>query len=285
LTATTVDAQLSRLPAPRDLTATPVSVSQINLAWSEISTDEAGFRVERAAGSSGPWSQLARLGANVTNFSHTGLAAGTTVFYRVRAFRGRSVSAPSNVASATTQSGGGGIAGPVGYIGASVTVYAIDGHRQVGGTSLWPSVGPDYGGGSISRWATDGNQYWNTFDELRAQFPQTKTIWWELVTQNQNSADNFDNALRVLALLRQRMPDAVIYVSAQEDYTDGHVCPNSGADGPARMQAVADQLVAGGHALPGPIMGPLRPDEMETDCHPNTAGQAVLGNQLRDFFD
>lgn len=279
-------ASAQRILPPRNLTATGVSTSQINLAWVDASNNETGFRLERAAAAPGPWSLLATTAPNAISFADTGLPAAATRYYRVRAFNAAATSRFSNTASATTQSAGGtGSTNIVGYIGASVTVYAVDGYHQIGGDNLWPSVGPAYGGGSIAKWSMNGGQYWQTFDQMRARFPGTNIIWWELVTSQENPADNFDNAVKVVALLRQRMPDALLYVSAQEDYTLGHVCPNSGANGPARMQAVADQLVAGGYALPGPVMGPLSPSQMETDCHPNTDGQQLLGNQLRDFFD
>ncbi len=279
-------AQQSRITPPRNLTATGVSTSEIDLAWTDASNNETGFRVESATSSRGPWSLLVNTAPNAVSFADTGLVSATARFYRVRAFNATASSRFSNIASASTQSGGGtGNTNTVGYIGASVTADAIEGYFSVGGDNFWPSAGPAIGGGSISKWAANNGLYWQTFDQMRAQHPGTKIIWWELVTSQQNAADNFDNAVKVVTLLRQRIPDAVLYVSAQEDYSGGSVCDNSGADGPVRMQTVVDQLVAGGYALPGPVMGPLGPSQLRDECHADTAGKQLLGNQLRAFFD
>ncbi len=88
--------------APSSLTATAASSSQINLSWTDNSTNETGFKIERKTGSGGTWSQIATVGAGVTSYSNTGLSAFTTYYYRVRATNSAGDSAYSNEASATT---------------------------------------------------------------------------------------------------------------------------------------------------------------------------------------
>ncbi|MDZ7367935.1 MAG: fibronectin type III domain-containing protein [candidate division KSB1 bacterium] len=88
--------------APFSLAATAVSKSQINLAWADTASNEDGFKIERKIGATGTYNQIATVGANVTSFSHTGLSANTTYFYRVRAHNAGGNSAYSNEASATT---------------------------------------------------------------------------------------------------------------------------------------------------------------------------------------
>lgn len=89
--------------APTNLTATAVSSSQINLTWQDNSTNETGFRIERASSSAGPFTQIATVGAETTTYSNTGLSASTTYYYRVCAYNSDGNSPYSNVASATTQ--------------------------------------------------------------------------------------------------------------------------------------------------------------------------------------
>ena len=88
--------------APSNLTATAATTSQINLAWTDNSSDETGFLVERSLASGGPFTQITATAANATSFSNGGLAASTQYFYRVRATNAGNNSAYSSEANATT---------------------------------------------------------------------------------------------------------------------------------------------------------------------------------------
>ena len=89
--------------APSKLTATAVSRSQINLAWADNAGNETGFIIERAKGSTGTdFTRIATVGANVTRYSNTGLAANTAYRYRVSAYNASGTSGYSNIASAKT---------------------------------------------------------------------------------------------------------------------------------------------------------------------------------------
>ena len=91
--------------APTNLTATVASNTQINLSWT-ASTDNVGvtgYRVEQCQGSG--CSTFAQVGTTTgaTTYSATGLTAGTSYSYRVRATDAAgNLSAYSNTASATT---------------------------------------------------------------------------------------------------------------------------------------------------------------------------------------
>ena len=89
--------------APSDLTATAVSTSQINLAWTDNSSDEDGFKIERCTGAGCTnFAEIAQVGAGVSSYNNTGLSSSTTYRYRVRAFNASGNSGYSNEASATT---------------------------------------------------------------------------------------------------------------------------------------------------------------------------------------
>lgn len=87
--------------APTALTASAASASQINLSWTDNSTDESGFYIERSTDGAN-YTQIASVGANVRTYSNTGLARNTAYYYRVRAYKTGANSAYSNAASATT---------------------------------------------------------------------------------------------------------------------------------------------------------------------------------------
>lgn len=85
--------------APSDLTAVAFTSTEMDLAWTDNSTDEIFFRIERDSGSG--FVQVATATANATSYHDSGLSTGTTYWYRVKARNAGSESAYSNVASAT----------------------------------------------------------------------------------------------------------------------------------------------------------------------------------------
>lgn len=91
------------VPAPPSgLTATAISRSRIDLAWTDASGNETGFRIERARNGSA-FALIATTGPNTTAYSDTsGLQPNKLYSYRVLAFNGAGSSAWSNTASATT---------------------------------------------------------------------------------------------------------------------------------------------------------------------------------------
>jgi predicted phage tail protein len=91
----------SNLAPPSALTAQAISSSQIGLAWTDASNNETGFKISRSLNGT-TFAQIATTGANITSYNDTGLAAGTTYYYRVRATNSIGDSAASNIVSATT---------------------------------------------------------------------------------------------------------------------------------------------------------------------------------------
>jgi hypothetical protein len=91
--------------APNGLTATAVSSSQINLTWHDASTNEANFIVSRGTVSGGPYTAIATLNANITNYNSTNLSGNTTYYFVVRATNSLGASANSSQANATTLTG------------------------------------------------------------------------------------------------------------------------------------------------------------------------------------
>lgn len=96
--------------APSGLSATTGGANSISLSWTDNSTDETGFKVERKTGSGGTWSEIAgSLAAGTTSYNSGSLTAATTYFYRVRSSNATGNSTYSNEASATTSGAGGNL--------------------------------------------------------------------------------------------------------------------------------------------------------------------------------
>jgi hypothetical protein len=90
--------------APGSLTAAAQSRAQIRLAWSDNSTNETHFSIERCTGAGcTSFTTVAQVGAGVTTFADGGLARRTTYRYRVRALNSAGSSGYSNIASSTTR--------------------------------------------------------------------------------------------------------------------------------------------------------------------------------------
>lgn len=90
---------------PSGLTATAQSNSQINLAWTDNTYAEDGFKVERSTNNVN-FTEIASVAADTTNgtvtYPSTGLTADVRYYYRVRAFIGTNYSAYSNTANTIT---------------------------------------------------------------------------------------------------------------------------------------------------------------------------------------
>ncbi len=113
--------------APTSLSATAVSSSQINLAWTDSDSTEAGFKIERCAGAgcTDDFVQVATVGANITSYSNTGLLASTSYNYRTRAYNAAGDSVYSNTASAVTLDAPAIPAAPTNLVAAAVSKSQI----------------------------------------------------------------------------------------------------------------------------------------------------------------
>ncbi len=195
---------------------------------------------------------------------------------------------------------------PIGFVGCSNSRDTVLGYRADAGTKMWVPTTNTYGGGTVTKW-TDDNTYWSQFDQLSTMNPGTKVIWWSFCTypptkDNETDAANYASALSIINTLNSKIPGVTIYASALNTYVAPHVCSITGADGPSRMQNLVNQLVNEGRVKTGPVVGSLLSWESDGDpnnsagatqsndqtksdgCHPNTVGEAFLGQSLINFF-
>ena len=85
--------------APSNLSGTAQSQTQVNLTWTDNSSNESGFRILRKAGATGTYLTVA---ANATTYNDTGLSAGTHYFYKIHAYNSVGSSADSAEVSVIT---------------------------------------------------------------------------------------------------------------------------------------------------------------------------------------
>jgi hypothetical protein len=88
------------LNAPASLVATQINSTSVRLNWTDTSTNEGGFAVERAVKSGNNWgsyNQIATVGANATTYTDSTVAK-KSYRYRVRSYRGTTYGPYSSVA-------------------------------------------------------------------------------------------------------------------------------------------------------------------------------------------
>ena len=86
---------------PANLTATPINDQSIKLIWQHDCSYESGYRIERRTGTNS-FEQIGTTGADVLNYTDSGLTINTDYEYRVCAFTDLNVSDYSELTTATT---------------------------------------------------------------------------------------------------------------------------------------------------------------------------------------
>jgi titin len=89
--------------APVYLSAVGESPSEIDLLWVDNATDATSYVIQRSTDGQTNWTTIANPAAGMNVYYDTSLPAATTFYYRVMASGPTGLSAPTNVASGTTQ--------------------------------------------------------------------------------------------------------------------------------------------------------------------------------------
>lgn len=87
--------------APSNLVMTPLSSAVVSLTWTDNSTNETEFRIERKQGTSA-YAQIAQVTANGTGFFDAAVAPSTNYTYRIRAANTGGASPYSNTSTGST---------------------------------------------------------------------------------------------------------------------------------------------------------------------------------------
>ncbi len=97
---------------PSNVQATALSYDQIQVTWTDNSSNEAYFKILRASTSGGVYTQVGTVNVNLTTFTDKLLTPNTTYFYKVAAVNATGSSLPSAIAASATT-----LAAPVDGIG------------------------------------------------------------------------------------------------------------------------------------------------------------------------
>jgi len=183
--------------------------------------------------------------------------------------------------------GGVGTAGEVhsniAVIGCSQTRDAISGYNMLRSDGRFGSdQDAQYlSGASIEVWAQPFNRKWDTFQGLVG--PDNDALWMMICWHFQRSAGAGVALVEdVIARGREAIgADVPVYISGLNDWDPRDLCPRG--DYPASA-ALADDVAAAGLAIRGPDLGPLGREHTDDGCHGNREGDALMGEQLIEFF-
>jgi len=137
--------------APSNLVLTSISTSNIHLEWTDNSSNEQYFRIERKQ--TGSYDEIASLSAGVTYYTDGNLISGTTYTYKVRASNGSTYSNYCTEVSTVTQGSVPAIpsppAQPTGQYIIAVTSYSVefgwsDNSSNEDGFNIKREIGIDY---------------------------------------------------------------------------------------------------------------------------------------------
>src|SRR5437016_2167747 len=136
--------------------------AQLTLTWTDNSTNEDGFAIERKTGPTGTFAQIATVGPRVIRYIDSGIASVTTYCYRLLAFNTAGNSAYSNEACGTTpQTFGLAVAraglgsGTVTSAPAGITCGTSCSGSYASGTAVTLTATPDVGTALVGSPVTD----------------------------------------------------------------------------------------------------------------------------------
>lgn len=136
-----------QLLAPPNLVAVADGQTAIDLTWDDVDNEES-YLIEWSTTGTGGWSVLSTPAAGDTSDTHTGLSAGDTRFYRIKAIGDgiNFLDSPYSTASATTEDAGD-VTAPtftwyplngtsVHYVNEAIVITANEGIRNADGSAI-----------------------------------------------------------------------------------------------------------------------------------------------------
>jgi|GEM_PF-792890 len=111
--------------APSNFTATATSCTNVNLAWTDNSDNETGFKIERKE-SGGTYTEIGAVTANTTTYSDTTAQAQKTYYYRAVAYNSFGNSTYASEANVTTPACGSVPSKPTNLFASANSVSGIN---------------------------------------------------------------------------------------------------------------------------------------------------------------
>ena len=150
--------------APTNLTVTPASGTELDLAWNEQYSNVTNFNILESTG--GAYSQVGQVLGSVTNFNVTGLTSNSTYSFEVVAVNSAGSSPASSAVSGTTP-----------YAPAAVSNLVASNVTSTGATISWINHATNATGIRVTRQLeSDNSQYVGTFSATTTSFTDSNLL-------------------------------------------------------------------------------------------------------------
>jgi hypothetical protein len=138
--------------SPKDVSAYAVSSDRIELTWSDRSTSEDGFKIEKKVGPGGTYSLIDTVGPDITSYLETGQDQETIYSYRIQAYNNvEGDSSYFNETTVTTHAPPSGLSAAAAS-SSSISLSWSDNSSYESGYEIWRK--DSAGGGSFHQVAT-----------------------------------------------------------------------------------------------------------------------------------
>jgi hypothetical protein len=189
--------------APSGLSAAAVFSSVIDLTWTDNSGNQTNFNIERS-GDGVNFDPLASVGADVTNYSDSGLSPSTTYWYRVNAENSAGNSTWSNTASATTLDD---TSDPTAVEVGSVNVTTVSSGKGFKSGQATVVVVDDLGG--LVAGATVTGNFSGTFNETGVSDPPTDAMGTTVINTSESKKGSVSRTFCVTSITHPTLNDWV----------------------------------------------------------------------------
>ncbi len=179
----------------------------------------------------------------------------------------------------------------IGVVGCSNTAQHAQIYNLASDQDTLTDPGGVLGGGTPKAWTGERGvqKYWPSYDSLRPADGYS-AVWVQICMREVDHGGVFDQremdvVSDLVAMIRDRDPQASIFMSPLNEYTTDSCVSVGGINGQQVTAATAAWATANLGVLPGPVTGALTPEMTSDGCHIGSEGEPLIGSQMVAFFD
>jgi hypothetical protein len=165
-----------------------------------------------------------------------------------------------------------------------------EGYQRIGGTRMWGGYAV-HNTHTLAEWIEPTAEGWRLFDQYAQRSGLPKAVWIQIcvvASEPELGTPTLEQVAAVVAITREHAhPEAVLYITGQPLYEEGHICTFAGEGGPELTDQLAREAAADPNLdliYPG-AFGPLEAEHISADtCHATSSGGNLLGEQALGFW-